>query len=179
MDSTYRKPTLNNPFMNVPVRNYDTPSDQAGPVPATWSTQFPRNPVAAQQTSQEVKNDFIGDGGDFMRKLYQGADGRLFDRFNSQRQYFTEPITKAYTDQTAFAQWLYGRPYVCKGGSIWMRYGVPYTDDSLVCTGAEGDGQITNFGIMDGNNPAVDGTKTNWPEIKDPMWNPALRPGNA
>ena len=41
----------------------------------------------------------------------------LFERFNSQRQFYTVPGNSIPNDQDTFAKWLYARPKSCKEGN--------------------------------------------------------------
>lgn len=41
----------------------------------------------------------------------------IYDKNNSQRQFFTMPYTTFPNDQGTFASWLYGRPASCKEGN--------------------------------------------------------------
>jgi len=120
-----REPTNDNPLMNVPISAYnqkplynDYDRYLEGAEPNTSNNE----------TRSSVEKSFVS-------KLFQNAGDMLFDRNNSQRQWFSEPNGSVPNDQTAYAESLYGNDYVCKSGSIYMRYGVQYTDDSLRCTG--------------------------------------------
>lgn len=133
---TYRTPTVNNPMMNVPIMDYNTKPAQ---------TDYYRYKNTTGPNSEITKNNVESD---FINKLFQDPAGFLFNRDNSQRQWYSMPNGSVPNDQASFAQSLYGREFVCKAGSIWSRYNVPFTEDSLACTGFEGDGQITNFGSL-------------------------------
>jgi len=134
--SEYQMPTKNNPMMNVPIINYDRPQT---------TQDYYRYDKYSGPKSQIVKNDVSNNWG---IGLYKDPAEMFFSKNNSQRQWYSMPTGSVPSDQTSFAESLYGREFVCKSGSIWMRYGVPYTDDSLACTGFEGDGQVTNFGSL-------------------------------
>ena len=131
-----RPPMVNNPFMNVNVTDYDKPQEYQNynrykevvyPTPET------------ENIRKEVKNDFVAG-------LFQDPNGRLFDRQNSQREYVSQPVGGVPSRQNEFAQWLYGKEYVCKTGSIYDRYGLTHTPDSLVCNGFNA-AEPSNFGI--------------------------------
>jgi len=131
-----RTPTLDNPMMNVNVTDYDEPQkfknyrrykEAVYPTPET------------EKTRKEVKTDFVG-------SLFQNANGKLWDRHNSQRQFISQPVGGVPSRQNEFAQWLYGKEYVGKAGSIWMRYDVETTPDSMVNTGINSS-QPSNAGI--------------------------------
>jgi len=89
-----RKPTKNNPFMNVPVRDFVKGED---------------NIPACEQT-EEIKKE-INDN--FYKDLYRNQDD-LFEKKNSERQFFTMPSTTTPNDQIAFAKWCYSTPDTCK-----------------------------------------------------------------
>ena len=137
-ENQLRQPTPNNPFMNVNVTDYDKPQkyqnyhrykEAVYPTPET------------EQIRKQVSNDFIGG-------LFQDPNGKIWDRHNSQRQYISQPVGEVPSRQNEFAQWLYGKEYVGKAGSIYMRYGVESTPDSLVNTGFNASSP-TNFGIKE------------------------------
>ena len=87
-----RKPTPNNPFMNPLVGEppLGPPCDQ-------------RNP----EINQEVEKHFS-------RGLYQDVDA-VWDRVNSQRQFYTIPGGTTPPDRKAFLDWCYNSKYICKG----------------------------------------------------------------
>ena len=131
-----RRPSVNNPMMNVPIDAYNVPQLYKDYV--RYDTM---NPTAE---SEEVRNAVDKK---LLSKLFQDPADTFFDRNNSQRQWFSEPSGSEPNDQTSFAENLYGVDYVCKAGSIYMRYGVKYTDDSLVCNGFNA-AEPTNFGQL-------------------------------
>lgn len=100
-----RAPTKDNPFMNVSIGSYDRPQKYKGACNST------------KKIKKEIKDIFYND-------LYQPVSD-VWQKNNSQRQFYTAPVNSVPNDQGAFAQWLYGQPYVCKDG------------DSQVCTGFE------------------------------------------
>jgi hypothetical protein len=133
-----RRPTPNNPFMNVNVTDYDKPQE---------FKNYNRYKEAVYPTPQteevrlEVKDDFI-DG------LFQDPSGKIFDRQNSQREYVSQPVGGVPSRQNEFAQWLYGKPHgTCKSSSIYDRYGVD-VPEQLLCTGYNSS-QPTNGGIKE------------------------------
>jgi len=87
-------PTLDNPFMNF---NQIT-SDRCRPA----ACKSYNNP----EIKQEIENRFN-------YKLYRDVSD-LYDKSNSQHQYYTAPVTQACSDQASFAKWLYGQGPVCK-----------------------------------------------------------------
>lgn len=86
-------PTRNNPFMNVLM--------------SEW-TDNPNRPPACEYNG--VKDDIEEN---FSFNLYRDIDD-LFDKNNSQRQFYTCPITTIPNDQTSYARWLYEVPSTCK-----------------------------------------------------------------
>ena len=131
-----REPTINNPVMNVPIDAYNVPQLYKDYI--RYDTMDPT--IASEQVRNTVDTKLIN-------KLFQDPADLFFDRNNSQRQWFSEPNGSVPNDQMSFAENLYGVDYVCKAGSIYMRYGVKYTDDSLACTGANA-ATPTNFGQL-------------------------------
>jgi len=92
------KPTINNPFMNI-----NTITDK-------------RNKPAAcayydnEKTAAEVETKFE-------YNLYRDVSD-LYNKRNSQRQYYTMPSTTIPNEQTSFAKWLYLSPPTCKEDTI-------------------------------------------------------------
>ena len=58
-----------------------------------------------------------------------------FGQNNHLRKFYTVPNNSLLVDREKFAYNLYGRPVVCKAGSIYMRQGFPFTIESQSCTG--------------------------------------------
>ena len=120
-----RVPTPENPFMNVPIRDYDKSQEKSN----YERYNVPTYPTPqTEQIRKDVSNDFING-------LFQDPNGKLWERQNSQRQYVSQPIGSVPNKSVEFATWLYSKDFVCKQGSVWDKYGVKYTDDSLVCNG--------------------------------------------
>lgn len=126
-----RPSTTNNPFGNVPITAYDRPQ--------IYSDYY-RGPMA------KYMNDTTEDN--FTKKLYQNPADKLFERENSQRQFYSVAVGSVPNNQEAFAESLYGSNYVCKSGSIWMNSGIKYTDDSLTCVPGRSVPFLTNFGQL-------------------------------
>ena len=91
-------PTLNNPFMNANLITDRRDRSAACPY-------YDNEKVAAK-----VEADF-----DF--NLYRDVSD-LYNKRNSQRQYYTMPATTIPNEQTSFAKWLYQSPPTCKEDSI-------------------------------------------------------------
>ncbi len=136
-DIYLRKPSQNNPFMNVPITNYDTEQTY------TDYNRYKRPNIPSVETeniSDQVQNNFTNN-------LFQDAGSYFFQKDNSQRQFYSVPVGSVPNEQDSFANWLYSVPKNCKNGSIFMRYGLKYTDDSLMCNGYN-VAEPTNFGHL-------------------------------
>ena len=135
-----RRPSPPNPFMNVPIRDYDAPQKKSDY--HRYDTKAYPTPHT-EETRTMVENDFE-------KNLFQDANGRLFDRQNSQRQYISQPVGSVPNKQTEMAQWLYGNTdeALCKQGSIWDRYGLKSVPNS--CNGFN-ISTPTGFGIKQMN----------------------------
>lgn len=92
----YVQPNVDNPFMNA------MPFDDRDRAPAAIQLG---NPV--KQMEVETAFDY---------GTYRDVDD-VFNRNNSQRQFYTMPTTTFPGDQTAFANWLYKVPVTCKEGN--------------------------------------------------------------
>jgi len=87
-----RKPTEDNPFMNVLL------SDQEVDEPACN--------VENQEIADQMKEQFN-------KNLFRDVND-LYEKENSQRTYYSAPSTTIPNDQKAFAEWCYGVPETCK-----------------------------------------------------------------
>lgn len=94
-DVTYscRKPTNDNPFMNPPVSDFDT-----------------KAPVPCNSDDEDINNEVTKA---FNSNLYMDIDD-VFNKENSQRQFYTVPNPSIPNDQGAFANWLFRSPTTCK-----------------------------------------------------------------
>ena len=120
-----RNPTINNPMMNVPIHDYDEKQKYRD-----------YQHYAKDQSRPEVRHLRKEIEGNFENRLFQNPSGALWERINSQRQFYSTPVGSVPNNQSAFAQNLYGHPEgVCKSGSIWARYGIEETTDSQLCNG--------------------------------------------
>lgn len=86
-------PTKENPFMNI------------------LFTEWTDNPNRPPVCDYKGINEDIDKAFNF--NLYKDVDD-IFDKNNSQRQFYTTPITTIPNDQTSFAKWLYEVPVTCK-----------------------------------------------------------------
>lgn len=95
------EPTHNNPFMNVLMTDYtDNPCREA-------VTDNPSTDVTALSKNVDEK---------FNVNLYKDLSD-VFDKMNSQRQFYTMPVTTIPNKQGNFADWCFGRPETCKEGN--------------------------------------------------------------
>ena len=97
-DDKYRKPTVDNPMMNILTNTYEIEEDKEA-IPT-----YDNIGVAS------LVNDKFEDG------LYKDSND-LFNRSNSQRQFYTMPNTEPMNKQTEFAKWCYMTPPTCKEGN--------------------------------------------------------------
>jgi hypothetical protein len=133
----FRLPTVNNPMMNAPITSYDTGQ--------TYSDYYRYDNKQYETPTTINVRDQANEK--LLNKLFQDPADILFERNNSERQWYSVPNGSVPSDQTVFAESLYGISNNCKSSSIWMRYGLPYTDDSLTCTGFNVS-TPTNFGSL-------------------------------
>jgi len=97
--NVHQMPTKDNPFMNVLLTDY---------------TDRPLRPPAADVEVPAVKADMKRL---FEHNLYKNVDD-IWDRNNSQRQYYTNPGTTIPNDRDSFMNWCWRSPYVCKDGDL-------------------------------------------------------------
>ncbi len=88
-------PSDSNPFMNVLISDY---------------TENPQKKRACDINDKEIQKE-IKDK--FEKNLYRNTVD-LWERNNSQREYYTMPNTTIPNDQINFAKWLYKTPATCK-----------------------------------------------------------------
>src|SRR3990172_5430040 len=108
-----RRPTPNNPFMNPGLLEFG-----------------PENPpVACNVNDEEIKEDIKVN---YDHMLFRDVSD-VWERQNSQRNFFTLPNTAIPNNQTEFAKWLYWIPGFanCKESGNCLRY------DSLVPVSSE------------------------------------------
>ena len=108
-----RKPTVNNPFMNINLITHDPTQKQA---PPSWNNE----PLQEQIEDK------------FNYNLYRDV-GDLYGKNNSQRQYYTAPSTTIPNNQTAFAKWCFNTGPTCKEKSLYcapQMDAVPYIDQT-------------------------------------------------
>ena len=108
-----RRPTVNNPFMNINLITHDPTQKQA---PPSWNNE----PLQEQIEDK------------FNYNLYRDV-GDLYGKNNSQRQYYTAPSTTIPNNQTAFAKWCFNTGPTCKEKSLYcapQMDAVPYIDQT-------------------------------------------------
>ena len=91
--------SVDNPFMNVLMTDY-----QDNPM---------KKPACKSEFSKPIKNDVELN---FNENLYKDVSN-VFNKANSQRQFYTNPNTSIPNNQGDFASWLYGVPKTCKEGN--------------------------------------------------------------
>lgn len=98
-----KRPTKDNPFMNSTLGDIGKPS-----LPAACNADD-------ENIEDEIDNKFNED-------LFRDIDD-LFNVKNSQRQFYTVPVTSNPPDTLKFANWLYKSPTTCKNNqSRCLRY---------------------------------------------------------
>ena len=92
------KSTINNPFMNANLITDKRDRNAA--------CLYYDNPEIAAKVETNFDNNLYRDVSD------------LYNKRNSQRQYYTMPATTIPNEQTSFAKWLYLSPPTCKEDAI-------------------------------------------------------------
>lgn len=96
------KPTLDNPFMNVTMKNYLNIDEDKNIVDLPPACN-PDDPVIKKQIDENFNNNLYNDVSD------------MFGKVNSQRNFYTMPWTTIPNDPNLdFAKWLYASPQSCK-----------------------------------------------------------------
>lgn len=91
------KPTIENPFMNVMMNEYQ------------------ENPKRGKACDVDQVKEYVDDY--FENTLYRSVDD-IYNKDSSTRQYYTMPNTNIPNDQEGFANWLYKIPEkTCKEGN--------------------------------------------------------------
>lgn len=94
-------PTQNNPFMNVLHTDYiDNPDREA---------IIKLNNYDNNKLKDEIEEKFG-------YNLYRDLDD-VYNKFSSQRQFYTAPVTTIPNEQGRFADWCYKTSYTCKEGN--------------------------------------------------------------
>lgn len=92
------KPTVDNPFMNF---NQITDSRFRAPAQKSYNNDYLKADIEDK----------------FNAGLYRDVDD-IWSKSHGQRQFYTMPNTKAVSDQTSFAKWLYNSPPTLKEDTI-------------------------------------------------------------
>lgn len=100
-DGKCTKPTIDNPFMNVTMKDYMNFDDNGFVV---------NRPPACDPNDPEIKKMMDQT---FSNNLYRDVSD-VFGKKSSQRNYFTMPWTTIPNKQDEFARWLYLAPKTCK-----------------------------------------------------------------
>ncbi len=109
------KSTKDNPFMNVLLTDYvDDPN------------RPPAGDISDDKVKQQVEKNFNFN-------LYKDVDD-IWDKNNSQRQYYTNPNTTIPNDRDSLVKWLYGNMACCKDGnmSACLRYETPLAHGQII-----------------------------------------------
>lgn len=112
---SFKKPSRNNPFMNVLMSDY---------------TGNPLTRPADDVEKYEVKEDISKH---FNHNLYKNVND-IWDKGNSQRQFYTNPSTTIPNDRNAFMKWCWNTPYTCKDGNQarCLRYEDPRASGKII-----------------------------------------------
>jgi len=97
-NKNYVLPTIDNPFMNVQFDDYIKNPNRD----SLNKLNNYKNPKLDNLIEQK-----------FNYNLYKDVSD-IFDKNNSQRQFYTMPVTTIPNEQTLFAKWLYHTPPTCK-----------------------------------------------------------------
>lgn len=96
------KPTIDNPFMNVTMKDYLNVDPKTG--------RIVDRPPACDSNLPDIKKEIdVG----FNNNLFKDVSD-VFGKVNSQRNYYTTPNTTIPNDRESFANWLYLAPKTCK-----------------------------------------------------------------
>ena len=99
-NKVYVKPTHHNPFMNPSLCDYkENPNREA---------YSKKSFINKESVKEEIEDKFSFN-------LYQDVND-IYGKNNSQRQFYTTPVTTIPNDQDSFAKWLYSKPEHCKDG---------------------------------------------------------------
>lgn len=113
--ATCRKPTYKNPFMNPNLTDYNNGEP----------------PAACNSDDEDIKE---GIQKHFNADLYRDVDD-LWEKGNSQRQFYTIPSQGVPNNQTEFAEWLWKSPFpTCKEQGVVDPSGVSGTTISKTGT---------------------------------------------
>lgn len=97
----YIEPSIDNPYMNPLLTDYLTQPNREAVNKAPGVDQNMISSVSKAAFDENLFRD-VSD---------------VYDKMNSQRQFYQVPNTRIPNDQTEFAKWLYGTPPTCKEGN--------------------------------------------------------------
>ena len=119
-DEMYVKPSVNNPFMNITLNDYnDNPNREA----LNKANSYINTDLNDNVTKK------------FNYNLYRDADD-IYDRVTTQRQFYTMPITTIPNRQDSFSKWLYSTPPTCKeNGTSCIKGNYEHLKDSEIRNG--------------------------------------------
>lgn len=94
-----QEPTKDNPFMNVLMTDYaDNPQRK------------PAGDIDIPDIKEKINENFS-------HGLYKDVNN-IWDKNNSQRQFYTNPSTTIPNDRDSFMKWCWKTPYTCKEGNL-------------------------------------------------------------
>ena len=120
-NASFIKPTINNPFMNITLNDYnDNPNREA----LNKANSYINTDLNDNVTKK------------FNYNLYRDADD-IYDRVTTQRQFYTMPITTIPNRQDRFSKWLYSTPPTCKenNGASCIKGNYEHLKDSKIRNG--------------------------------------------
>lgn len=100
LDDKCTPPTVDNPFMNVTMKDYLNIKD------GKTVNEPPACDTALPETKKQIDDTFNNN-------LFHDVND-VFGKMNSQRQFYTMPWTTIPNRQDEFARWLYLNPKTCK-----------------------------------------------------------------
>ena len=104
------EPTIDNPFMNVLLTDY---TDNPNRIAVSSLNNY-NNKKLNEQVDET-----------FYYNLYRDVDD-VYDKYNSQRQFYTMPSTTIPNEQDKFVKWAYKTPPTCKEDNGYRCYGNSY-----------------------------------------------------
>jgi hypothetical protein len=99
---TCTRPTLDNPFMNVTMKDYMNIDPETHRIVERAPACNVNDPAVKKEIDSYFNNNLFKDVND------------VFGKMNSQRQFFTMPWTTIPNAQDEFAKWLYKSETTCK-----------------------------------------------------------------
>lgn len=109
MEETCKKPSSTNPFMNPVLTDYESIYSEERR--EEHGEENDNNLLTACNVDDEDIKTMIHQN--FTENLFRDT-GDLWDKFSSDRQFYTLPNTQNPNDQQQFAEWCYKQPDTCK-----------------------------------------------------------------